>query len=156
SMPDPADVPPNPPAPPAGRAWPDAILTGLVVAFAFLAASFTARNSDLWLHLAAGRLLNAGQFDFGKDPFGYTTENTYWANHAWLSDIALYRGYLAVGAGGLVGLKAALVALTALLMLGAARGPGPLWLGAGLILLALLAMTPRLLLQPACLSPLVL
>src|SRR5262245_57215406 len=125
-MPDPADALPNPPAPPdraAGRAWPDLVLATLVVAFAFLASSFTARNSDLWLHLATGRLLSSGQYEFGKDPFGYTTEGTYWANHAWFSDVALYRLYLAVGGAGLIGLKAAVVALTAILMLRVGRGP---------------------------------
>src|SRR4051812_41132916 len=87
----------TPPAaePPAARPrhWPDAVLAALVLAFAFLAASFAARNTDLWLHLAAGRLLAHGAYTFGSDPFAYTTGGAYWANHAWLSDLALYAGY---------------------------------------------------------------
>ena len=158
-MPDPAAVDPNAPAPPArvsGRAWFDSLLTVLVLAFACLAASFTARNSDLWMHLAAGRLVADGKFEFGTDPFAYTTEGVYWANHAWLADLGLYEGFRAIGGGGLVGLKAILVALTALVMLRAARGTGPSWLAAGVVLLAVLTMSPRFLVQPACLSLLLL
>src|SRR5947207_13433431 len=101
--------PPAPAAePPAARParWPDATLVALVLAFAFLAASFAARNSDLWLHLAAGRLLAHGEYTFGSDPFAYTTQDVYWANHAWLFDWALYAGYQMLGGAGLVVLKA--------------------------------------------------
>src|SRR5438067_13778945 len=59
----------------------DLAFAGLVLLFAFLLASFPIRNSDVWMHLAAGRLLAQGQYEFGKDPFAYTTENVYWANH---------------------------------------------------------------------------
>src|SRR3954447_15938290 len=101
-MPDPVDSVSAPPAPSTRppRAWPDAVLATLVLAFAFLAASFTARNSDLWLHLATGRLIADGQYPFGTDPFAYTTENAYWANHAWLADLALYKAHAAVGGSG--------------------------------------------------------
>src|SRR5438270_700119 len=46
----------------------DIILTITVLLYAFLAASFPARNSDLWMHLAAGRLIAAGNYHFGVDP----------------------------------------------------------------------------------------
>src|SRR5436309_13755006 len=97
--------------------WPDASLAVLVVLFAFLVASFPARNSDFWLHLATGRLLAHGAYAFGSDPFAYTTEGVYWANHAWLFDLALYAGHQALGGAGLVALKAAAVAVLAGLML---------------------------------------
>src|SRR5262249_16590607 len=73
--------------------WPEILLAALVLAFAFLAASFAARNSALWLHLATGRLLARGEYVFGADPFAYTTKGVYWANHAWLFDLALYAGF---------------------------------------------------------------
>src|SRR5712691_11301163 len=96
--------------------WPDAVLAALVLAFAFLAASFAARNSDFWLHLATGRLLAQGEYAFGSDPFAYTTQGAYWANHAWLFDLALYAGHQALGGAGLVALKALAVAVLAGLM----------------------------------------
>src|SRR5262249_22767551 len=111
---------------------------------------------DLWLHLAAGRLLNDHQFTFGTDPFGYTTENAYWANHAWLSDLTLYNLFGAVGGGGLVVLEALMVALSVVVMFGAARGTGPFWVVGAVTLIAVLAMSPQLLLQPGCASLLLL
>jgi tetratricopeptide (TPR) repeat protein len=149
-------VPLPPPAAPAeatpAARGPDAILAGVVVAFAFLAASFAARNSDLWLHLAAGRLVAHNEYAFGSDPFAYTTEGVSWANHAWLFDLILYAGYQTLGGAGLVVLKAAVVAVLAGLMLRIARHRGPFWVTAACTLLAVLAMSPRLLLQPICLS----
>src|SRR5262245_38105483 len=47
----------------------DLALAVLVLSLAFLAASFPARNSDLWFHLATGRRLAQGQYTFGTDPF---------------------------------------------------------------------------------------
>src|SRR5436190_11080578 len=51
----------------------DRVLVGGVLLLAFFLASFAATNSDLWMHLAAGRLIARGQFPFGSDPFAYTT-----------------------------------------------------------------------------------
>src|SRR5437870_3976006 len=78
------------------------LLAVLVVVLAFLAASFAARNSDLWFHLATGRLIAQGQYSPGTDPFAYTTEHVYWANHAWLFDLALFGFYKLAGGSGLV------------------------------------------------------
>src|SRR5690349_20225504 len=77
--------------------WVDVALVSLALAFAFLSASFVARNSDLWLHLAIGRLIVNGQYSFGVDPFAYTTVGDYWANHAWLSDVGMYLAYRSLG-----------------------------------------------------------
>src|SRR5207248_8929571 len=68
----------------------DFALVGVVLLFAFLAASFVETGSDLWLHLASGRLLAAGEYHFGVDPFTYTLEGIYWTNPSWLSDWLLY------------------------------------------------------------------
>ena len=130
----------------------EGLLAVLVPLFAFASASFAVRNSDFWLHLASGRLLAAGQYTFGVDPFAYTTQGVYWANHAWLFDLLLYLAHQAVGGGGLVVLKALAVAALAVLLLRFRSPGGPFWVTAGCALLALLVMRPRLLLQPACLS----
>src|SRR5216683_902235 len=97
---------PLPPAPhatappatgtPTRRAW-DFFLTFLVLVLAFLSASFLARNSDVWFHLATGRLVAQGQFSFGADPFAYTTQGIYWACHSWLFDLVFYELYGLVG-----------------------------------------------------------
>ncbi|HEX5269941.1 MAG TPA: hypothetical protein VFW33_05620 [Gemmataceae bacterium] len=147
---------PLPPVPQAAprrrRPWGDYFLTLLVLLLAFLTASSLARNSDLWFHLATGRLIAEGRFPFGADPFAFTTGGVYWACHSWLFDLGLYELFDRAGGAPLVVLKALLVtALAGLLLL--VRRPGS---RAGLPVvctaLALLAMSPRLLVQPACVS----
>jgi tetratricopeptide (TPR) repeat protein len=107
---------------------------------AFLLASFPARNSDLWGHLAAGRLVVTA---FRLDP-------------GWLYDLLCYGLYALVGGPGLVFVKALLVVGLALVLLRLSRtGPG-WWLPAACTALALLAMGTRFLLQPATVSYLLL
>jgi hypothetical protein len=127
----------------------------LVVVLAFLSASFIAQNSDLWSHLAAGRLLAQGEYTFGTDPFAYTTEQVYWANHAWLYDLGLYGLFLLAGGTGLVIAKAMLIAVLAWLLIGVRRRDpvrAVSWVPAFFTTLAVLAMGPRLLLRPTGLS----
>jgi hypothetical protein len=135
----------------AGHGW-RRLLTLLVLALAFLTASFLARNSDLWFHLATGRLLARGEFSFGTDPFAYTTRGVYWACHAWLFDLALYGLYELGGGAILVVLKALLVTALAGLLLRVRRPAGAAWVPVVCTTLAVVAMSPRLLLQPACAS----
>jgi hypothetical protein len=127
-----------------------------LVTFGFLTASFVARNSDLWLHLATGRLLAAGEYQFGTDPFSYAGSGGRWVNHSWLFDLGLFLAHGRIGGPGLVVVKALAVAATAAVMLLAARGRGPAWVATSCVLLAVLAMSPRLLLQPAVASLLLL
>jgi tetratricopeptide (TPR) repeat protein len=128
-----------------------AVFMILVLTLAFLAASFPARNSDLWFHLATGRLLANREFSFGSDPFAYTTQ-VYWACHSWLFDGALFAARGWIGDAGLVVLKAVLVMALAALLMRIRRPDGATWLPAVCTMLAILAMSPRLLLQPACVS----
>lgn len=133
----------------------DGLLVVLVVGLAVLLAATPARNSDLWLHLASGRLLSEGWLPNGIDPFSSTTRGVFWVNHAWLSDLLLYHLYQirlpGEGTALVIG-KAVLMALLAVLLLGFRRrgeGVGVLPLAA---FLAMLALGPWLLLQPALLS----
>ncbi len=128
----------------------EGVLVAAVILFGFLAASRQARNSDVYLHLAAGRLLAEGAYRFGDDPFTFTAES--WVNHAWLFDL-LFHGLYTLGGGVLlVIVKALAVAILAGVLL-AVRRPDSGWLApAGCTLLALLSMSPHLLLQPVCLS----
>jgi hypothetical protein len=128
----------------------------VVLLFAFLVSSSAVRNSDFWMHLAAGRLLANGEYRFGVDPFFYTSTGAYWVNHAWLFDVGLYAVYQASGGVGLVVLKAvAIVGLAWLMLRIRRRGTGAA-VPAACTLLALLAISPHLLLQPASVSLVVL
>jgi hypothetical protein len=137
---------------PGNRHAGDGLFAVLVLLLAFLAGSFVARNGDLWFHLATGRLVARGEFTFGTDPFAYTTEQVYWANHSWLFDLGSYVLYGVLGGAGLIVLKALLVAALAACLLGIRRPGSRSWLPAVGTTLAILATSPRLLLQPACVS----
>jgi tetratricopeptide (TPR) repeat protein len=163
----PIPLPPPPAPPPKGPVpAPDALLrkfarldvalVGVALLFAFLVASFPASNTDLFLHLATGRLLRQGAHKpwSGADPFTFTAGGS-WVNHSWLFDLLAYLGYSipTIGGAALVVLKALLVVGLAVVMLRTARGPGQrLWVPAACVALAILALSPRLLLQPAVFS----
>src|SRR5262245_7822854 len=76
----PIPLPPLPQPPPdperfLGRLrFLDRLLVVLVLAFAFLVASYPAGNPDLFRHLAAGRLVAQGAYPFGADPFTFGSE----------------------------------------------------------------------------------
>jgi hypothetical protein len=130
----------------------ECLLASLVLTLAFLVSSFVARNADVWLHLATGRLLAKGAYSFGTDPFSYTTNGVYWANPSWLYDLGLYLLFNAAGGPALVVLKAALIALLAGLLLLFRQPDKSGWAPAFCTALAILVMSPRLLLQPLCIS----
>jgi tetratricopeptide (TPR) repeat protein len=111
----------------------------LVALFAFLLASFPARNSDLWMHLAAGRQL-LHQFRLAELSIG------------WPYDLVCYGLYSAVGGAGLVFFKSLLVVGLGLCLLLLCREGSGWWIAAVCTALALLAMSLRLLLQPAVVS----
>ena len=157
-LPSPAKVQTSPEQLAAEIARLDRALVAVVLGLAFLLASIPVRNSDFWMHLGTGRLLAQGQYHFGVDPFSYTS-TAYWANHAWLYDLVVYG--LVHAAGGpesetagavLVVIKALLVALLAWVMLQIRRPGSSLWIPAVCTILALFAMSLRLLLQPALIS----
>ena len=144
-------------APPAlPLTWLDRVMLSLVLGLGFLVASFPARNSDLWQHLATGRLLAAGEFSFGPDPFAYTTEGVVWVDHAWLFDLSLYLTYSTLGGAAVVLCKALGVGLLAVVLLRFRREDASPSLVALCVLLALIAMSPRLLVQPVVASLLML
>ena len=84
----------RPPAKPAS--WPawfgaaDWALVFLTLALTFLTASFAVRNSDVWIHLAAGKRLTTGDYKLGTDPFSYTAADRTWVNHSWLFDLGSF------------------------------------------------------------------
>ncbi|HUR52873.1 MAG TPA: hypothetical protein VMZ71_01995, partial [Gemmataceae bacterium] len=151
-----ADTPDAPaPAKPASKPamWPgwfggaDAALALLAVVLAFLVASFAARNTDLWLHLGAGKMLTTGEYKLGSDPFSYSAADRTWVNHSWLFDLGMYLLYSGTGFT-LVLLKALAVAVAAALLLSIRRPSYPLWPWAVCVVLFVLASAPRLTLAP--------
>jgi hypothetical protein len=127
-------------------------IVGLLLGLAFVLASFPARNSDLWRHLAAGRQMANWKYDFGKDPFASTTTGITWVNHAWLWDFFSYSFFQLAGGTGLLLVKGLLVALLVALLLSLSRyaaDPSIAALSVGLGLLTISAWLP---LQPVLVS----
>jgi hypothetical protein len=123
--------------------WRTRLVVLLVAVFAFLLASFPARNSDLWLHLAAGRDVAQGQLSLHRSDGSGTT---------WLYDLLSYGMYAVAGGAGLVVVKALLVVGVGLVLFRLCRTNRGWWLPAFCTVLALLAMGTRLPLQPVTVS----
>jgi hypothetical protein len=106
------EAPPAPQAlPEAAPTWPlkaDIAILGLLLLLTFFLASFAAVNSDLWLHLAVGKRISEGIFEFGVDPYSWATEATqtrtavYWVHHSWLYSWLVFQIYSFFGGAGLV------------------------------------------------------
>lgn len=157
---NPTIVPP-PPTEPKPATWPewfgiaDLAMAVLVLIAAFLIGSFSARNSDFWYHIAAGRLIAEGKYTFGSDPFSYMTEGRTWVNHNWLWDRLAYQIFKSEPSGAwLVGIKAALFAVALFVLMLIRRPGGALWPWAVLAGLAALAGGPFVQLRPFALNPL--
>lgn len=142
------------PAPGSSRVW-LGIASVPVLALAFLLASFPARNSEIWQHLAAGRGLLAGTYWFGVDPFAYTTAGATWVNHAWLYDVVLFLVHRCCGER-LVIFNALLATVLAVLMLLSCGWPRTAWTSLLSVALALVCLGPHLALQPTMISYLLL
>ena len=115
----------------------DATVSGFLVVFAILLASFPAHHLDLWQHLANGRDLLSGSGSLTR---------------TWLYDLTTYGVYTVAGGVGLAAAKALLCGAAALLMFRASRVASDWRLVLGVLGLAVLAMGSRLLLQPATVS----
>jgi hypothetical protein len=130
----------------------DALLVTAVLLLALLLAFFPARNSDLWMHLAAGRSLAQGEFSFGANPFMPHAEGGRWVNHSWLYDFVSFDIYRIAGGPGLIVLKALVMVMLAAVLIRLGRVGRGYWMAAVCAGLAVLAVSSRLLLQPVCVS----
>ena len=124
----------------------------LVLVLAFFLASTPARNTDFWLHLATGKALLQGHYQFGVEPFTAGESSGYWANPSWLYDVLVYLLYQTLGGTVLVILKGLLIAGMAWLMIAGGQSGRSLYLSSFTSGLALVAMGPWLALKPMCLS----
>lgn len=133
----------------------DVFCASAVVVFAFLLASFPARDSEVWFHLATGRAIAHGTAPLGAQPFLHTSDDHFWVNCSWLFDVLCYGIYHTLGPAALVIAKALLIALLAAVLL--RRCPtGSGWITPLILALGLLALSSRLELQPICVSYLLL
>jgi hypothetical protein len=134
----------------------DRILGGLLAGLTFLLASFPVEDPQVLFSLAVGRMVARAEFDFGADPFCYTTGDAVWVHPGWLGDWLLYVTYSAGGGAGLVLLRGVIaVAIFAIMWTmqrpGSRKGPAVV-----VLLLAVLTMSPRLLLRTELFSLLLL
>lgn len=136
----------------AARFW-DAFGLLLCVVLALAATLFPARNSDLFFHLAAGRQLLEGTYNFQTDPFLYTADQPL-VNHSWLFGGLIFAIHqLPAGPEILVVLKAILAAVTIGLIASCSRAkPGTMTVGVFILGLTALGIGGRWLLQPFVVS----
>jgi len=102
-----------------------------------LARSFTvALNTDVWFHLAAGRLIWEQRGVPAVDSWSYTAAGQRWINHEWLSDLILYGWNRAFGLDALMAWQWLLLLATFLLLFRLLVRLGSSYL-AGFLILAL-------------------
>jgi tetratricopeptide (TPR) repeat protein len=130
----------------------DVALVLLVLALTFLLGSIAIRNSDALMHLASGRLLARGAYQFGVDPFSFTTQRVPWINHSWLYDLLTYGLYQLGDGAALVVFKAIVLVGLAVVLLRIRRRDQGLFIPAVCVGLAMLAMSSRFLMQPTVFS----
>jgi hypothetical protein len=125
----------------------DRLLAWLLAALTFLLASFPIEDPQLLFSLSVGRMVAQGKFSFGPDPFSYTTGEGVWVHPGWLGDLLLYLVYEAGGGAGLVLLRGLLAVAIFLLMWSFQRPGGRLGIAVLVLFLAVLTMSPRLLMR---------
>jgi hypothetical protein len=130
----------------------DHLLASLAVVLVFFLASFPARNSDVWLHLASGKRIVAGEyFPGGQDPFSYSAADRVWVHHSWLFDIVAYLTY-SVHQYGLVLFKAVLLTAAFGLLLVLRRPGFALWPWSLCLAVAALAAAPQFVMRSSVAS----
>lgn len=134
----------------------DRILAWLLAGLTFLLASFPVEDPQVLFSLAVGRMVAQGEFKFGPDPFCYTTGDAVWVHPGWLGDWLLYVTYLAGGGPGLVLLRGIVAVVIFGIMWSMQRPGGRYGPAVVVLLLAVLTMSPRLLLRTELFSLLLL
>jgi len=130
----------------------------LLLVLSFFLGSYAATNPDAWLQLASGRLIAQGEWNIGVDPFSFTTEATatspavYWVHQSWLYSWVLYLIYSFTSGAGVVVAKALAIAGLAWCLLQIPGGKQSRWLTVIYVGLGMLALSPRLVLQPTIVS----
>ena len=131
------------------------VALGVAILAVFLLSLYKIENYDVWWHLKTGEhILRTHTIPRG-DIFSLTAAQRYWVNPSWLADVALFLVHRLVGLGGLVVLKALLVAGTmALLFLVMRRHGAELYTGLAVLVLAALVGRGRFVVRPLLATPL--
>jgi hypothetical protein len=118
-------------------AWAVSALAAVAVAYA---ACFAVMDTDIWWHLAAGRVMVEERRWIFADPFAADTFGHPWVDVHWLFQVLVYLLYRWGGISALVVAKIALVGLGVGLSVRAlcARLSRPLWLAAAAVVVAML------------------
>jgi tetratricopeptide (TPR) repeat protein len=96
-----------------------------------------ARDTDMFYHLAAGRLMAEQGAILGHEAFSFTRAGAPWTNYYWLFEYLTFRLYAVGGLPALIALRAVLVLLTAnLLYYWCRRRSGSPWVALAVSLLA--------------------
>lgn len=130
----------------------DVVLVAVLALLGFFLASFQINNSDFWLHLATGRYLSQNFGGLYTDPFTFTAGNMLWVNNSWLFDLLIYGLYNLGGGPALVIARGAVIVVLVVILLQTAGQEKGLWISVVCVLIALVAMSPRLLFQPTLFS----
>jgi len=119
------------------QAWGVSLLAAAVVGYA---ACFSLMDTDIWWHLAAGRLIVQERWPIFADPFAADTLGVAWVDVHWLFQVLVFLLHRLGGIAALVLAKIALVGLGVGLGVGAlcARLARPLWLPAAATVVAVL------------------
>jgi hypothetical protein len=83
-------------------------------------ATTTSIDPDLWGHVRFGLDMLEQHRVHADDPYSFTSDRP-WVNHEWLAEVVLAASYQAAGGTGLMLLKVALIAATALILYPAMR-----------------------------------
>jgi tetratricopeptide (TPR) repeat protein len=118
-------------------AWTVSALAGVAVAYA---ARFAVMDTDVWWHLAAGRVMVEERRWIFADPFAADTLGRPWVDVHWLFQVLVFLVHRRGGLAALVLAKIALVGLGVGLGVRAlcARIARPLWLPAAVVVAAML------------------
>ena len=120
-----------------GLAWAVSVLAAVATAYA---ACFAVMDTDLWWHLAAGRVMVEERRWLFADPFAADTLGRPWVDVHWLFQVLAYLLHRWGGIAALVVAKIALVGLGVALGVRSlcARLARPLWLPAAVTVVAML------------------
>ena len=149
---------PGPTPPPAWFYHADLAILATLLVLTFFVGSFVATNSDLWMHLAIGQRISAGEFTFGEDPYSWLTEAKpkspapFWVHQSWLYSWLFFQLHELVGGAGLVLIKAILFTIAIGLLSRIGWNEANRWFVLIALIAAALAVSPRLLLQPTVVS----
>ncbi|MBI3843262.1 MAG: hypothetical protein HY292_01360 [Planctomycetes bacterium] len=98
-----------------------AVLLGLALLFVLALSITPLASDDVWINIKAGERIWRQHAIPAVDDYSFTQAGSPWVNHEWLANVVFWATWEAGGVNGLIFLKAALLLLTALVLLRFAR-----------------------------------